>query len=75
MYIPLKELFPLYVGAAHFLCRELVQVFTLIWLKSLRAFLRLWVLHSSDWLDLSYIFLVIFWASVMNSGVGRADED
>ena len=59
---------PLFVGGTYFLLREFIQVFSLIYLKSFRTLLRVWILHMSDWLDLSYIGVVYIWAIVILCG-------
>jgi hypothetical protein len=67
-------LFSLYLGATYFTLRQFVQIVSLIWLKSFRPFLRAWILHSDNWLDLMYIVVVFYWTSAMHRGVLSFDQ-
>ena len=50
-------LVPLYVGAAYFLIREIIQVLSLLSLGSFHV----WVYEPNNWLNVLYICLVSFW--------------
>jgi hypothetical protein len=52
----------LYLGAAYFLLRTIIQILSLV---AMGAF-HVWVKNSSNWLDLAYIFTVFFWAAEMD---------
>lgn len=58
------ELIPLYLGGGYFLLREIVQMISLL---SLKAF-NVWVYDPSNWLNLIFVFLVLFWTVSMDSG-------
>jgi hypothetical protein len=68
-YMDMRYLIPLYLGAAYFFVRTLVQILSLLALKALHV----WVYDPSNWLDVIYIFTVIFWATRMVHATG--DED
>ena len=72
--IATKRLLPLYAGATYFCVREVTQIMSLIFLRSFREFVRLWLVHPEDWVDTSYVVLVYFWAGVMNRGSLTADD-
>lgn len=56
-------LIPLYLAASWFLLREVVQATSL---ASLGLF-RTWLNDPSNWFDMSYIFLILFWAVAMST--------
>jgi hypothetical protein len=58
------NLIPLYVGAGYFLAREVIQMISLISLKSF----HIWVYDGSNWLNVIFIILILFWSIVMNTG-------
>jgi len=60
------QLIPLYLGGAYFLMREIIQLISLL---SLKAF-NVWVYDPSNWLNLLFVFLVLFWAGRMDAGTG-----
>ena len=60
---------PLYFGAGYFFVREVVQILSLISLKSF----HIWLYDPSNWLNVIFIFLVTFWAIRMNTGTGNDD--
>ena len=63
------ELIPLYLGGGYFLLREIVQMISLL---SLKAF-NVWVYDPSNWLNLIFVFLVLFWTIRMDAGSGDAE--
>ncbi|GAX19398.1 hypothetical protein FisN_4Lh378 [Fistulifera solaris] len=65
----LIELLPLYIGGSYFTLREIVQVISLMSLKSLNLYLY----DSSNSVNLSLVFLVFFWIIRMNTGTGDRD--
>jgi len=58
------ELIPCYVGACYFLIREIVQIMSL---ASLGLF-QTWLTDATNAIDVSFIVLVMFWTSAMDSG-------
>jgi len=54
------------LGGAYFLMREIIQLISLL---SLKAF-NVWVYDPSNWLNLLFVFLVLFWAGRMDAGTG-----
>jgi Ion transport protein len=58
------QLLPLYLGAGYFLMREIIQMISLL---SLKAF-NVWVYDPSNWLNLIFVFLVLFWTVHMQQG-------
>ena len=58
-----KWLVPLYLAASWFLLREIVQALSL---ASLGLF-KTWVNDPSNWFDILYIFLILFWAVTMST--------
>mmetsp|Transcript_6150 Transcript_6150/g.10426 ORF Transcript_6150/g.10426 Transcript_6150/m.10426 type:complete len:853 (-) Transcript_6150:113-2671(-) len=59
-----RYLIPLYLAASWFLLREIVQALSL---ASLGLF-RTWLNDPSNWFDILYIFLILFWAVTMSTG-------
>jgi hypothetical protein len=64
--IPTHKLILLYVGAAYFLIREIVQIISLISLKSF----KIWLYDPSNYLNLAFVFVVLYWTIHMNYGLG-----
>ena len=58
-----RLLIPLYLAASWFVLREMVQVISL---ASLGLF-KTWLNDPINWFDISYFFLIYFWAVVMTS--------
>jgi hypothetical protein len=69
-----RKLALLYFGATYFCLREMAQILSLIFLRSFREFVRLWLVHPEDWVDTIYVVLVYFWACVMQTGSMSADD-
>jgi len=65
--ISASTLSPLYIGAGYFLLREIIQIISLLSLKSF----HIWVYDPSNWLNVVFIFLVLFWTILMNTGNGN----
>ena len=59
--VDMSWLVPLYLGGGYFFVRALTQILSLL---ALGAF-RVWFENPSNWLDVTYIFLVCFWAIAM----------
>lgn len=66
-----KFTIPLYIGGAYFLLRALIQIFSLL---ALGAF-RVWFENPSNWLDITYIFVVFCWAIRMGQSPGDAEPN
>jgi Ion transport protein len=62
--IMVKELLPLYLGSGYFLMREIIQMISLL---SLKAF-NVWVNDPINWMNLVFVFLVLFWTVHMQQG-------
>jgi len=60
------QVFPLYVGACYFAGREIVQIISLMSLKSF----NIWLTNPSNYLNVAFVFLILFWAARMNTGTG-----
>lgn len=61
----------LFVGASYFMVRELVQIVSLVNLGSFNS----WLYDSTNWLDVSVIFLLFYYALLMtNDNHGVSDE-
>lgn len=67
--IPTKMLIALYCGAGYFLIREIVQVISLISLKSF----KIWLYDPSNYLNVAFVFLVLYWSIRMQFGSGDKD--
>mmetsp|Transcript_14949 Transcript_14949/g.21905 ORF Transcript_14949/g.21905 Transcript_14949/m.21905 type:complete len:844 (-) Transcript_14949:121-2652(-) len=65
----LPILLPLYIGAGYFFIREIVQMMSLL---SLKAF-HLWLNNASNWLNLVFISLVLFWTVSMQIGIVKPE--
>jgi hypothetical protein len=57
---------PLYIGAGYFLVREIIQMISLISLKSF----NIWIYDGSNWLNVAFIVLVLYWTILMQTGMG-----
>jgi hypothetical protein len=68
--IATRVLGPLYVGAGYFLMREVIQMISLASLNSFHS----WVYDASNWLNVVFIFLVLYWTIQMNIGGGDANH-
>lgn len=64
------ELLPLYLGGIYFTVREIIQVISLLSLKSLNLYLY----DRSNAVNVSFVFLVFFWTTRMNMGTGDRDS-
>lgn len=64
--IETRKLMPLYCGAGYFLIREIVQVISLISLKSF----NIWLYDPSNYLNMAFVFLVLYWSVRMQTGSG-----
>ncbi|KAL7555241.1 LOW QUALITY PROTEIN: hypothetical protein ACHAWF_018891 [Thalassiosira exigua] len=53
---------PLYLAAFYFSAREVVQAFSL----AILGLFDTWVSDLENWLDVIYVFFILFWAVVMN---------
>lgn len=61
----------LLIGGAYFLLRELVQMFSLIQIGSFSS----WWIDAQNWLDVSVIFLVFYFGSLMLSDDPESGHD
>jgi hypothetical protein len=59
-----RLLYPLYIGATYFLCREVVNLLSLLSLGALRS----WAREPSTFLNVLYIFALFFWTIHMDRG-------
>lgn len=64
--IETTKLLPLYIGGGYFLIREIVQVVSLISLKSF----NIWLYDPSNYLNVAFVFLVFYWTIRMDIGEG-----
>ena len=64
--IGIVTLLPLYVGGAYFFIREVVQIISLLSLKSF----NIWLYDPSNYLNVAFVFLVFYWAVRMEWGSG-----
>jgi Ion transport protein len=64
------RLVPLYLGAAYFAGREIVQVMSLISLKSF----SLWLYDPSNYLNVVFVFIILYWTVRMQTGGGNDDS-
>lgn len=60
------RLLPLYMGSAYFALREVIQIISLL---SLKVF-KLWLYDPSNYLNVTFVIVVLTWTSLMNSGEG-----
>jgi hypothetical protein len=68
--IETSKLILLYVGAGYFLIREMVQIISLIFLKSF----KIWLYDPSNYLNIAFVFVVVFWTIQMDYGLGDNDS-
>jgi hypothetical protein len=59
-------LMPLFVGVAYFSLREIIQMISLLSLKSF----NIWLYNPSNWLNVAFVFLVLYWTIRMATGSG-----
>ncbi len=62
--ISLVNLLPLYFGALYFFFREFIQIMSM---SSLGLF-SLWAKDVTNWIDVFFIIILLFWATVMQRG-------
>ena len=67
--INVSTFIPLYLGAAYFFIREVIQIVSLISLKSF----NIWLYDPSNYLNVAYVFLVTYWTVRMEFGSGDKD--
>jgi hypothetical protein len=60
------QLVPLYLGAGYFALRECIQIISLLALKSF----HIWLSKPGNYLNVIFVFLVVFWAINMDMGTG-----
>lgn len=65
--IAVRYLVPLYLGAGYFALREVVQIISLISLKSF----NIWLYDPSNYLNLAVVFVILFWTVRMQTGSGN----
>lgn len=56
---------PLYLGAFYLFCREVIQVISLLSLKSITV----WLKDGSNWINIVNVIVIVFWAVIMQCGV------
>jgi hypothetical protein len=59
-------LIPLFLGVAYFILREIIQMISLLSLKSF----NIWLYNPSNWLNVAFVFLVLYWTTKMATGAG-----
>mmetsp|Transcript_10528 Transcript_10528/g.14774 ORF Transcript_10528/g.14774 Transcript_10528/m.14774 type:complete len:811 (-) Transcript_10528:2351-4783(-) len=57
-------LIALYLGAVYFLMREVIQIISLLSLKSITV----WLKDGTNWLNIVFVIVVLFWSLVMHLG-------
>lgn len=62
--LPTAQLLPLYFGVSYFAVREIIQVISLLSLKSF----AIWVYDPSNYLNVAFVFLILFWTIQMDTG-------
>lgn len=62
-------LIPLYIGSAYFILREIIQIISLISLKSFHIYLH----DPSNWVNIAFIVLVLYWTILMDTGGGKPE--
>ena len=65
-----KQVLPLYLGASYFTVREIIQIISLVSLKSFNIYLY----DRSNAVNVFFVFLVFFWTVRMNTGSGDRDS-
>ena len=68
--IELRYLAPLYIGVGYFFMREVIQILSLLSLKSF----HIWLYDPSNWLNVVFITFVLFWTVRMQTGTGDNDH-
>ena len=68
--IDIKSLLPLYLGAGYFTVREVIQIVSLLSLKSINIYLY----DRSNYVNVAFVFLVFFWTFRMNAGSGDSEK-
>lgn len=61
---------PLYIGAGYFLMREVIQIISFV---SLKVF-KLWLYDPSNYLNVTFVVVVMTWAVIMQTGHGNRDN-
>lgn len=69
--VSFRLLAPLYAGGTYFFVRSLIQILSLL---ALGAF-RVWVKNPSNWLDTTYIILLIYWAARMGQSESEWEDN
>jgi len=64
--LPTKHLIPLYFGTTYFLVRVVIQILSLVSLKSF----HIWLYHPTNWVNVVFIFVLFFWTIRMQTGAG-----
>ena len=67
--IEFRKLVPLYIGVGYFFFREVIEILSLLSLKSF----HIWLYKPSTWLNIAFMSLVLFWTIVMQ--IGAVDRD
>jgi len=62
--VPSSKVAPLYICAVYFLVREVIQLLSFIHL----GLFHVWYKRGSNWLELSLIVILFYWAIVLNTG-------
>jgi hypothetical protein len=60
-------LIPLYLGFLYFFTREVIQIISLVSLKSFHIY---WLYDPINWLNVVFMFLILFWTIRMQTGSG-----
>ena len=68
-FVESLNLLPLYIGGGYFLGREIIQIISLISLKSF----NIWLYDPSNYLNVMFIFVLFFWTIRMDRGTGDKD--
>ena len=68
--VPFLYLLPLYFVGVYFLLRECIQILSFL---HLGLFLSSWLKRPTNWMEISLIFLIIFWTTVMERGALSID--
>jgi hypothetical protein len=68
--VKIEYLIPLYLGVAYFILREIIQMISLLSLKSF----NIWLYNPSNWLNVVFVFLVLFWTIKMTTGGGDTNK-
>ena len=68
--IPGAKLIPLYLSAAYFAMREIIQIISLVSLKSF----NIWLHDPNNYFNVAFVFLMLFWAIRMQTGTGETES-